>query len=311
MHQKPTILVTGASGYIGGMLIPQLIDQGFVVRCMARRPQLIGGRLGPGVECVAGDALQQETLKQPLAGIEIAYYLIHSMAGGETGFVARDRLAAENFAAVAKKSGIKRIIYLGGLGGQDQQLSPHLSSRQEVGEILRSSGIPVTEFRAAVIVGSGSLSFEIIRYLTERLPVMICPRWLLSKCQPIAVRDVLSYLAEAISVTASTGEIIEIGGRDVITFADMIRQYAEVRGLKRILIQVPVLTPRLSSYWIDLVTPIPAAISHSLVEGLRSDVICHSGKAKEIFPDIHPLGYQAAVREALKRDSPALKDLSS
>ena len=301
MHHKPTILVTGASGYIGGRLIPQLINAGNAVRCMARKPDRLALTGYPGLECVAGDALKRDSLEQPLQGIDIAYYLIHSMGGGEEEFEERDRQAAENFASATNEAGLKRIIYLGGLGSRKQQLSPHLRSRHEVGEILRSSNIPVTEFRAAVIVGAGSLSFEIIRYLTERLPVMICPRWLLSKCQPIAIRDILSYLVQAIAVPASAGQTIEVGGRDILTFADMLKQYADVRGLKRLLIQVPVLTPRLSSYWIDLVTPIPAEITHALVEGLRNDIVCEDNRAQQIFPDIHPMGYREAIKEAIEQ----------
>lgn len=302
-----TILVTGATGYIGGRLIPRLLNQGYAVRCLARKPESLAGRSwntpDHSVEIVAGDVLDSASLPKAFAGIEVAYYLIHSMSAGEKGFEDRDRRAAENFAMAARKAGVRKIIYLGGLGDElhpHDQLSHHLQSRQEVGRILRQSGIPVTEFRAAIIVGSGSVSFEMIRYLTERLPLMICPKWVLSRCQPIAIRDVLSYLLAAASEPKSDGKILEIGGKDVLTYRDMMLGYAKVRGLTRILIRVPVLTPRLSSYWVDLITPIPAALARPLIEGLKNDVVCHRHEALEIFP-FQPLGYEDAVRLAFDR----------
>ncbi len=298
MTEAKQILVTGATGYIGGRLVPLLLKEGHHVRCMARQPERLVGFDWPDVEIVAGDALDKETLKRALCGIDVAYYLIHSLATSGTSFEERDRQAAQNFGEVAAAAGVKRIIYLGGLGSKQQDLSAHLSSRHEVGDWLRASGIPVTEFRAAIIVGSGSVSFEIIRYLTERLPVMICPRWLDSRVQPIAVRDVLAYLVQALNVPASAGETFEIGGTTILTYGEMIQEYAAARGLKRKLIHVPVLTPRLSSYWIDLVTPIPAAITRPLVEGLRNDVICEDTSALQVFP-IHPLSYKEALQLAL------------
>lgn len=294
------ILVTGATGYIGGRLIPRLLRQGHAVRCMARRPEALAGRPWPGAEIVAGDVLDPSTLAPALAGVEVAYYLVHSMTAGEEGFEERDRKAARNFADAARAAGVKRILYLGGLGDQGAALSPHLKSRQEVGEILRSSGVPVTEFRAAIIVGSGSLSFEMIRALVERLPVMIGPKWVMSRCQPIAIRDVLAYLTAAAVEPRADGRVFEIGGADVLTYRDMMLGYAKVRGLKRRLVSVPVLTPRVSSYWVDLVTPIPAALARPLIEGLRNDVVCGSRDALETF-DVRPIGYEEAVRLALER----------
>ncbi len=294
-----TVLVTGATGYIGGRLVPRLLEAGYRVRCLARDPARLQGRPWIGqVEMVAGDCLRAETLPAAMQGVEVAFYLVHSMAGGHD-FEHRDVLAARNFAAAAKPSGVQRVIYLGGLGDPATALSEHLRSRQETGAVLREAGVPVTEFRASVIVGSGSLSFEIIRYLTERLPVMICPRWLYTRAQPIAIRNVLDYLVAALDTPESAGRIIEIGGADVLTYGDLLRGYAQARGLRRWLVPVPVLTPRLSSYWVHLVTPVPAAIARPLIQGLRNDVVVRDGLAQQLFPRITPLDYAAAVRLAL------------
>jgi len=294
------ILVTGATGYIGGRLVPRLLERGHRVRCLARNPQNLAGRNWNDAEIVTGDILNSKSLDSALNGIDVAYYLVHSMRAGEAGFEERDRAGAKNFAEAAKKAGVQRILYLGGLGGENSQLSPHLNSRHEVGDLLRSSGIPVTEFRAAVIVGSGSISFEMIRYLTERLPVMVCPRWVKSLCQPIAIRDVLAYLVESLEKPETAGKIFDIGGPDILSYREMMLGYAAVRGLKRWLIQVPVLTPRLSSYWVDLITPIPASISRPLIEGLKYDVICQNKNASDFF-SVRPMGYREAVRLALER----------
>jgi uncharacterized protein YbjT (DUF2867 family) len=252
------------------------------------------------VEVVAGDVLQPETLSAALEGVSAAYYLIHSMSAGED-FKGRDVRAARNFAHAAAAAGVGRIIYVGGLGDPEAELSPHLRSRQETGEALREAGVPVTEFRASVIVGSGSLSFEIIRDLTERLPVMICPKWVYTRTQPIAIRNVLEYLIAALRMPASAGRIIEIGGADIITYGDMMKIFADVRGLRRTLIPVPVLTPRLSSYWVHLVTPAPADIAQPLIEGLRNEVVVHDDTARRLFPEIVPMDYRSAVTLALAR----------
>jgi len=294
------VLVTGGTGYIGGRLVPRLLTAGYHVTCLARDPDRLSGRGWQGVEVRRGDMLDAPSLRPALQGIEAAYYLVHSMADGAQGFEERDRMAAENFGKEARAAGVRQIIYLGGLGAGDQELSPHLASRQQVGDVLRDSGVPVTEFRAAVIVGAGSISFEMIRYLTERLPIMITPRWVITRCQPIAIDNVLEYLIRALDELRALGRIFEIGGPDVLTYGDMMQGYAAVRGLKRRLVPVPVLTPRLSSYWVDLVTPIPASFSHPLIEGLRSEVVVRDPSAQEIF-SVELIPYSDAVRAALQR----------
>jgi len=292
------ILVTGATGYVGGRLVQRLLDGGYKVRCFARDASRLKNRWN-GAEIFQGDVLDESSLNAALKGIDTAYYLIHSM-GGDNEFSKTDIIAAENFARAAENQKVNRIIYLGGLVPLDENLSKHLLSRLQTGETLRKFSVSVTEFRAGVIVGSGSLSFEMIRYLTERLAVMITPKWVNTKTQPIAIRDVLRYLIDALKVEKSTGEIIEIGGEDILTYKDLMSIYAEVRGLKRYFIKVPVLTPRLSSHWIGFVTPLPPGIAKPLVDGLKNELICKSTKAKELF-DFTPISYKQAVELALKR----------
>ena len=295
------ILVTGATGYVGGRLVPRLVEAGHSVRVMVRDPARLRGRAWvDSVSTVTGDVHAPETLGAALAGIDVAYYLIHGMSDSPD-FAARDREAALRFGAAARAAGVQRIVYLGGLGDPAADLSHHLRSRQDTGEALRASGVPVTEFRAAVVVGSGSVSFEMVRNLAERLPAMICPRWVYTKNQPIAVRDLLDYLVAALQVPESAGRVIEIGGADVLTYRDMVMRYAKVRGLRRWLVPVPVLTPRLSSYWVHWTTPIPAAIARPLIEGLRNEVIVRDDTARVLFPGITPMGYEAALRLALER----------
>ena len=301
MAERGLILVTGATGYVGGRLVPHLLKEGYPVRVLVRDRLRIQGRPWTGqVEIVEGDVMQPSTLLPAMEGVSIAYYLIHSMRGGEN-FQESDQIAARNFGRAAEQSGIQRIIYLGGLGNPETHLSDHLRSRQQSGEALRSFGIPVTELRAGVIIGSGSLSFEMIRYLTERLPVMICPRWVFTRIQPIAIEDVIDYLIESLRIPESSGRIIEIGGADLITYGDMMTGYAKERRLTRFLLPVPVLTPRLSSYWVHWMTPIPAWIARPLIEGLRNEVIVRDNSAREIFPNIHPIDYQSAVVQALQK----------
>ncbi len=300
MTTLPVVLVTGATGYIGGRLVPHLIQTGYRVRVLVRDASRLQGRFWAGqVEVVQGDVLDPSSLPPAMQGVFAAYYLIHSMSGKD--FHERDLAAARNFGAAAAAAGVQRILYLGGLGDPDADLSMHLRSRQQTGQALSASGVPVTEFRSAIVVGSGSVSFEMIRNLTERLPAMICPQWVYTRVQPIAIRDVLDYLVAALAVDQSAGRIIEIGGTDVLTYAEMMLQYAEVRGLRRWLISVPVLTPRLSSYWVHWMTPVPAEIARPLIEGLRNEVIVRDDAAAHLFPAIHPMNYRTAVARALAK----------
>lgn len=297
---KRKVLVTGATGYVGGRLVTKLLAADHSVRCIARDASRLEGRAWEGVEIIQADLLEPDTLTSALNGVQVAYYLVHSMAAGEAEFAERDRIAARNFTQAAQKAGIERIIYLGGLGSRKSKLSPHLQSRQEIGEILREGQVPVTEFRAAIIVGSGSMSFEMIRYLAERIPVMICPKWVTTLCQPISIRDVLAYLVAALDEPRSVGKIVEIGGGTVLSYKQMLLAFATIRRLRRWLIEVPVLTPRLSSLWVNLVTPIPTAYARPLIEGLRSPVVVANNLAQEIFPAIKPVTYKEAVEIALR-----------
>jgi len=296
-------LVTGATGYIGGRLVPKLLEQKFQVRVLGRDCKRLEGRNWyNSVEKIEADVLKPETLDAALENVDTAFYLIHSMsAGSDEHFNERDLQGARNFGQAAKANGVQQIIYLGGLGSKEQNLSPHLKSRHQTGEVLRESGVTVTEFRAAVVVGSGSKSFEMIRYLTERLPVMICPRWVYSKVQPISISDVLQYMTEAIEKEETANEIIEIGGREIVTCAEMMKTYAKVNGLKRLLISVPVLTPGLSSYWVHWMPPIPASLARPLIEGLKNDVVVEDKKSRMLFPDISPVSYEKSVEMAMHR----------
>jgi len=295
----PLILVSGATGYVGGRLVPRLLAAGHRVRVMVRDPRRLEGRdWAAHVDIVSGDVLRPDSLAGALTGVDAAYYLIHSMARG-AGYRDRDIAAARAFGAAAAGAGVRRLVYLGGLGDPAADLSQHLRSRQETGEALREAGVPVTEFRAAVVVGSGSISFEMIRYLTERLPVMICPQWVYTRVQPIAVDDLLRYLVAALDVPESAGRIVEIGGSDSLTYGDMMLGYAGARGLRRRLQPVPVLTPKLSSLWVHLVTPIPSAMARPLIEGLRNETVVREQGARDLFPGIHPVDYATAVRAAV------------
>ena len=295
------ILVTGATGYIGGLLAPRLAEGGHAVRVLARDRGRIAGRPWAGkVEVAVGDVLDRASLAAALNGVDAAYYLVHSM-GSHPRFEERDLAAAGNFGAAAAEAGVRRIVYLGGLGDDGGELSAHLASRHATGKRLREAGVPVTELRAAVVVGAGSISFEMIRHLAERLPVMLCPRWVYQRIQPIAVRDVLAYLVAALERAEPWDGVVEIGGDDVLTYRDMMLGYAELRGLKRWLVPVPALTPRLSAHWVDWVTPVPRGLARPLIEGLRSEVVVRDDLARRLFPDIRPIPYRAAVREALER----------
>jgi uncharacterized protein YbjT (DUF2867 family) len=252
------------------------------------------------VDIAVGDVLDPASLPAVMAGVHTAYYLVHSM-GGSGKFSSRDIQAADNFSQAAAKAGVQQIIYLGGLGDPETSLSEHLASRQETGATLRRHGVPVTEFRAGMVVGSGSLSFEMLRHLVERIPIMVAPKWVFTRSQPIAVRDVLSYLVAGLENPPGEDEILEIGGADIFTYAEMMMTYARIRGLRRWIIRVPVLSPRLSSYWVHWMTPIPAGIARPLIMGLKNEMVVRDTQAQERFPDIKPLDYATAVELALRR----------
>jgi len=297
------VLVTGATGYIGGRLVPRLRTRNYQVRCFARAPERLRGRFDEGVEIAEGDIADQASLARALDGCDAAYYLVHSM-GSTNAFADVDREAATRFGDAARAAGVGRIIYLGGLGDDQDTLSAHLRSRHEVGDILRASGVPVVEFRAALIIGSGSISFEMMRYLTERLPVMIAPRWVMTRCQPIGIHDVLAYLSAALELKTREHRVYEIGGADVLTYRDMMQRYAAIRGLRRHIVVVPFFTPKLSSYWVHLVTPIPARLAQPLIRGLNNEVVVRGHAAEDDFPQIVPIGFDDAVKQALDRSDP-------
>jgi uncharacterized protein YbjT (DUF2867 family) len=295
---RPLILLTGATGYVGGRLLPRLEAAGHRVRCLARRPDHIRARAAAQTEAVPGDLFDPDSLRRALAGVDTAYYLVHSMDAA-TGFESADRQAARNFGAAAASSGVRRIIYLGALGEAGAGLSPHLRSRQEVGDLLRGSGVPVIEFRASIVIGSGSLSFEMIRALVERLPVMITPRWVAVIAQPIAIDDLLAYLLAALARPAGESRIFELGGADRVSYGELMREYAHQRRLRRLMIPVPVLTPRLSSLWLGLVTPLYARVGRILIESIKHPTVVRDPGALEAFP-IRPQGIRAAIARALR-----------
>ncbi|HUZ34835.1 MAG TPA: SDR family oxidoreductase [Streptosporangiaceae bacterium] len=303
--QPVTCLVTGATGYVGGRLVPELIAAGYRVRCMARQAARLAGFPWIGqVEVAEADALDEASLRRALAGVDVAYYLIHALGSG-SGFEAADRAAARTFAGCARTAGVSRIIYLGGLRPPDErQLSPHLRSRAEVGNILLGSGVPTAVLRAGVIIGSGSASFEMLRYLTERLPAMITPKWVRSRTQPIAVRDVLYTLAGCARLPPEVNRAFDIGGPDVLTYAEMMHRYATVAGLRpRLLLPVGVLSPSLSSHWVGLVTPVPGALARPLVESLRHDAVAAEHDIARYVPDPPGglAGFDESVRLALQK----------
>ena len=294
------ILLTGATGYVGGRLLKALQAAGYPVRCLARRPEFLAPRVAPGTEIVQGDCLDPASLRAACAGVHTAYYLVHSM-GSAGDFTEQDREAAANFGAAARTAGVRRIIYLGGLGNAGGKLSPHLRSRHETGEALRASGVPVIELRASIILGSGSLSFELIRALVERLPVMLCPRWVRTPAQPIAIEDVLAYLLAAIEVPLGQAGIFEIGGADRVSYAGIMQEYARQRGLRRWMIPVPFLTPWLSSLWLGLTTPLYARIGRKLIESVENETTVHDERALRVFP-IRPMGLSQAIRRAIANE---------
>jgi uncharacterized protein YbjT (DUF2867 family) len=294
-HAVGRVLLTGATGYVGGRLLRKLEAAGRPVRCMVRRPEALSGRTAEQTEIVHGDVLEPDSLHGALAGVTNAYYLVHSMAGSEP-FAGADRRGAENFAAAARENRVRRIVYLGGLGA-DEDLSAHLESRHEVGRILRESGVPTIEFRASVVIGSGSASFEIVRSLVDRSPLLLMPRWVVSRAQPIGIEDVLAYLLAALDIELDESRLFEIGGPDPVAYADLMREYARQVGLRRAVIRVPLATPRISSFWLSIVTPVYASIGRELIESLRNDTLIDDGSAREVF-SIRPRGVCEAIERA-------------
>ncbi|MGW2384866.1 SDR family oxidoreductase [Streptomyces sp. NPDC001658] len=300
-------LVTGATGYVGGRLVPELLAAGHRVRCLARSPERLRDHPWAGeADVVRGDVTDADSVARALEGVDVAYYLVHALHSGK-GFEASDRQAARVFAGAARSAGVRRIVYLGGLtpaGVPEAELSPHLRSRAEVGRILLDSGVPTTVLRAAVVIGSGSASFEMLRYLTERLPVMVTPSWVHTRIQPVAIRDVLRALVGSARMPDEVNRAFDLGGPEVLTYRQMMLRYAAVAGLpRRVILPVPVLTPGLSSHWVGLVTPVPASIARPLAESLRHEVVCHEHDIARHVPDPpgHPLGFDEAVRLALRR----------
>jgi uncharacterized protein YbjT (DUF2867 family) len=302
MGEEGRILITGASGYVGGRLKLALNGQGKKLRLLVRSPSFVSERQGDGIQYEVGDARDKRVLMRALTGIESAYYFIHSMSSiGD--FCTEDRELAAQFARTASKCGVKRIIYLGGLGSHCEELSSHLKSRQEVGEILRANaeGVQVIEFRASIVLGSGSLSFEMVRALTEKLPVMITPKWVWTEAQPIAIDDLLQYLVQSLTLEFNGNPIFEIGGKDRVSYGGLMLEYARQRKLKRWVIPVPVLSPKLSSLWLGLVTPLYARVGRKLIESATCTTVVHDPLAMHLF-GIHPMGYREAIALALKNE---------
>jgi uncharacterized protein YbjT (DUF2867 family) len=294
------ILLTGATGYVGGRLLTLLASRGYAVRCLARRPEYLKSRASKGVKVLQGDVLDPASLAAALTGVDTAYYLVHAL-GEVSGFEEQEAEGARNFAAAARRAGVSRIIYLGGLGDEHQDLSPHLRSRHQVGRILRESGVPAIELRASIVIGSGSLSFEMIRALTEHLPLMVAPRWVSVLAQPIGVQDLLAYLVEAIDVPLEGSVVVEIGGADQLSYLALMQEYARQRGLTRIMIRVGLLTPRLSSLWLGLVTPLYARVGRKLIESIRHPTVVTSDAAQRLFT-VKPVGASDAIRAALDNE---------
>ncbi len=299
------ILLTGASGYVGGRLRRALEADGRRLRCMARHPAYLRARVAPGTEVVEGDVLQPESLAHALREVHTAYYLIHSMASSRD-YAALDRQGAESFARAARDAGVRRIVYLGGLG-HGEQLSCHLESRQEVGRILRESGVPTIEFRASIVIGSGSLSFELVRALVEKLPAMVTPKWVDTPAQPIGIEDLVAYLMAALDRPAGESSIYEIGGPDPVSYGHLMREYGRLRGLRRLMVPVPLLTPRLSSLWLALVSPVYARVGRELIDGVRNPTVVRDHRALDDFR-VRPRGIREVLARALVNEDLGFAD---
>jgi uncharacterized protein YbjT (DUF2867 family) len=306
IDQGARVAVTGATGYIGTRLVPRLAQAGYQVRCLVRSPRKLTDRAwhtNPQVEVVKADLDDEPLLVEQLSGCRAAFYLVHSMESAGSQYAEQDKAMAERFARAAATAGVQRIVYLGGLGEQSQGLSTHLRSRREVERVLMAGAVPVTAFRAAMIIGSGSASFEILRYLVERLPILITPRWVRTESQPISIRNVLYDLVQCLAVPETTGATLEIGGPDIVSYETLLRVMAEERGLRRrLIIPVPVLTPALSSLWIHLVTPVSARMARPLAEGLRNRVVVTDDTAKRLLPQTL-LGTRESIRIALAAEA--------
>ena len=300
MNDDQKVLLTGATGYIGGRLLNRLIKKNRPIVCLTRRPEVLKHKVSKNVELVKCDVQGREELLKSMAGVHTAYYLVHSM-GDSGNFEKADRSAAQNFAYAAQKCGVQRIIYVGGLGDSQKRLSSHLRSRQEVGSLLRDSGAHVIELRASIVIGSGSLSFELVRSLVDRLPVLIMPKWVRVPAQPIWINDLLDYLEQAMDINISENQIFEVGGVDVISYRGIMEEYARQRKLKRIMINIPVLTPYLSSLWLGLITPVFARTGRKLVSSLKHSTVVTDNKAQEFF-SIQPIGLRLAIENSIKNE---------
>jgi uncharacterized protein YbjT (DUF2867 family) len=302
------VLVTGATGYIAGRLIPRLLDLGYRVRCLARDPHRLRARAWfPYVEVVQGDVMLPSSLPAALEGVHSAYYLIHNMASGR-GYTARETDGAQNFVRAAEGAGLQRIIYLGGLADPKQAVSYHMRSRIETGQTLRTGKVPVTEFRAGVIVGPGSISFEMIRFMTELMPVIFGPVWLQNRAQPIAAQNVIDYLLAALDNPASQGRVFEIGGPDRMPYADLMLTYGRLRGLRRRYVITPGMPVWFMALGVAWMTPVPKSIAAPLVDGMRSESVVQDDAARRVFSNVRLLGYEEAVQSALTQLHPARLD---
>ena len=304
MNSNDLILVTGASGYIGGCLVPRLLDKGYRVRCLTRNPAFLQSRNWfSQVEVIQGDILASATVFKALENVRRCYYLIHSMSSGQK-YIERDRLAATNFGAIASKVGVQQIIYLGGLADPTSELSSHMRSRVQTGELLRHGGVTVTEFRASMIIGAGSTSFEMIRFLTEQFPLLVGPSWCYNNSQPIAIENVLDYLLAALETAGCENQVFEIGGKDLISYAQAMLIYASIRGLKRKFLIAPWIPVGWLAFGVELFTSVPANIARPLIDGMRSRSVVKNSAASIIFPSIQPDDYRSAVAKALDKLSP-------